>query len=1414
MSRSSAIGFTAICFLFLLPTGAAVAEAGEALLFDQPQTVGISGFRVMWNESVPLSEAGAVEYTDSKITDKHPTAVWAPSKRGDRPGALAFDALQRRLLVRFPGVAEAIAERLREGHAVEKVELVLPFRDTELWPPHGKDFWDPTTGGYSERRNWGVAKLYHAEQPTWHAVAHVLRRPWSADDPELAPTYNAYINSAGYWAKYGAQDERRDRFPLRLGPAEVSHEHPEGRIDVTAVLNDAAFGETLGQRLRVLSDQGFIVRKLETYDHRYFTGVYEWATAIGGRGILIHTPRLVVTLKQSEEAADLGALPSAAEIPAMAQKLRADDLGGTPTAVMLDEQALSQLNERYSRQPEQMPDWQWRHVSQLMSHGSAPPREHDPELERRMFFDIFLSGHEIWRVLGQNKRDAEGRAIAHPAPPYERYTGWVDSIIARQPRGWHGFSAAREMTQWYRFHEALPGPARDAIAQYWTAWLMPDRETAAWERMMDADYTEGPLIHPMADQLAGKKLDPADGVHDTYWEETGDWRGNKSFYRSGFTYAVSTQNFNTTSSAGALLGGAIIDADLAIRDGRHGVRKFPLGYAWDHGSGQEHIDHYYFSVTLSGNKAIRDFGPTRFDRMLGRSMITAGVNELAEAYHPNLRRLIAPSSRTALKYYLATQDGVYHILHTLSKRGALLDESKPQHLPEGVGLIGREVPPRVVANQTVTNPWAPTWVGHMIDDKPLPFEATHRYREYWRRAYLGTHYGIATIDGQHPRMQIMAQWRRDDDTVDQASDLAFMDVRVGVNETQWVSSHPGYLARYGSTPVLHHRNKMLVLASPRRVWGGDGKVGLAGSGNAAEIRSYQTSVGLFNFQPEPTWQIHVDGRRVEDLPVRAQQGQLITVHDGKTYLAVIPLPATDLGRDAQVLIKRGQPQSFGKTELSAALVIDSYMLKRDEPLTTADDLEAIDRAYGGFAIELGDASEYGSFAEFQEHVARARVESEWDPQARRHRVTYRSGDDVLQAARPTVIENELGALHGETFARTVNGKSPYPREGITRDTPLTQMGTTGRLERGGAILAHSPRATALLQHEPVSDTYRAMIPTLWRSLLSLELPDGMTVRSDGQLALLEVVAQPRDNRLAVFHARRSDLQVSEGHATGLVVLGAPDGLRVELNGEPADTQRISLEGKPALLIPLIDQLRDPETIAERLESLREAYRTPDWPNPSRMYLLDMHWLGPFAGGVDAIDRTFGPEAPRRGVDLDAHYEGLDGRRVTWRRVRAWNAAIGGSRAIGGLGKQSRHAIVPRPDERPITYFGLAQIRSDKRRPVTLNVGLREGQAVSRAWINGERIDLSRDLGGSAQISLRKGDNELLLKISQTEKGTDSQHLRLRLGTAAFNLPFLRGVYYRTEHGLIPANPTDDEFELLQADPHGDGERVYYRLPQP
>lgn len=1098
---------------------ATVVCAQETILvFDRPQLAGIAGFRAMWDTPIVLDENGPVEPRDDKIKDRGATAVWSPANRagGSVPGPIVFDALGRFVLVRFPDAAETIAAELGRGLAVRKVELLLSHRDTEIWPP-GDMNWAPPDG-YLYRANWGVDRLYRTREPRWHAVAYLLRRPWIADS-RIGPTFNAFINGAGYWSRWGASDVNKDRFPMRFGPTEVSRQNSPGRMDVTAVLTDDAFGPDMPSRLRTLADCGFILSKWETYDHLYYTGCYEWATATGGRGILLKTPKLVVTLAPAAKAQTLS-LPPPADVPALAEKIKGTPQGGSPTAVLPSADELRKWADRFAARPAWMSDWQWQRVCELMA---ADPNE--------------SAGAPFWyqyvpKFMRERARPRAAKGGARPeAPPEAIYALWIDSLIGRQPRGWSGFEAAKEMTQWYLYREALPGPARDAILRYWTAWLMPDRPTAE-------------LVHPMKDALEARAKGLPDPDEDSYHKQTGDWRGNKSFYRAGFNYTISTQNFNTSAASGALLAGAIIGSEYAMGDGRHGLEHYPLRlWTWSAGSTQEYVDHYYYAVTLCGYKTVVDFGPTFFDRLMGISMLSKGLEELTSCYHPGLRRFIAGASRTSLEYLLVTQDGLQHIMHVMSRNGALHDLDNPD-IPGKMPALGHERGPAEIARQTICGPWAPDWAANMVDAKPLPYEHTSRYQNGFRRSYLGRSFGLAGSDRITGRFQIMAQWRRDENPVSRMQDIVTMDLRYGFNTTNFANSAPGWIFQPGTCSAIQHKGRMLVVSSPKARPGG-----LAGTGDRDDIRSLQTSIALFNYQqPRPTWEIYVDGQRVEKLPFTARQGQRIAIRDGATFFGAIPLPATDLGRSAEVVLEEGTEQEFGGRRYKAALVINSYNLLRDRPLTKSDDWSAIDRAYGGFAVELADTADYASFAAFQDHLAKAQVEMKWDDSAGAVRAVYRSGNDIIEGVCPTEShQKESGGYFAEC---RINGAPAFLPDGVDRDTTLTQQTRTGRAEKNGAVVLCEPGRTAYLQTEPVSGTYAGFNPLPDLTTWSMSVPGGLTVRSAGRIGIARVVVRPKENRIWIDHAFRPGQEKDEAAARAFHIIGCRETPTVEVNGRP------------------------------------------------------------------------------------------------------------------------------------------------------------------------------------------------------------------------------------------------------------------------
>jgi hypothetical protein len=1132
LSRAASVTALAVTFFTLC----AESRAQEKIVLDQPAVMGMSMFRAHWDTPIPLDENGPTQIKDKVVTDRGGAAVWG----GDQPGPIAFDALNRSLLVRFPGAAEKIAAALREGKTVQKVELVLPFKDEELWPVGQQDYVGPD--GYNYRTNWDVDKIWRAQRPTWHAVAWALRRPWTAD-AQNGPTFNASVNGKVYWTKFGAGDEKTDRFPTRFGPAEVSYKQSEP-MDVTKVLTDPTFGATLAQRLRTLTDDGFIVQKEEPYDIKYFNGVYEWATGTGPRAILINKPSLIVTLAPGQSTLG-GALPPAADAAAL-------PASGKPTATLPSATQLEQFRKAAEQKPAWMPDWQWTRVQELRALDK-------PERAGLPFWFDFVPPHILDR-LSKYKWENGVKVYTQQPDPAAAYAAWVDGIIGRPVRGWSGFETAREMAQWHNYGSTLPAPAQDAIKRYWTAWLMPDRDTAPTVKQRhDFNDTSGLLVHPMADdpRVGGpnaKWPDPANGRFDTYYALTGDWRGNKSFFRSGFTREQSTQNFNTTASSGALLAGTMIGSDKAMEDGRYGMEMMPLRmYAWSSGFSQEYIDHYYFPITVAGNKAVADYTETPFDRLLGQSLLTKNITEVLTAYHPGLRTFVAGSSRSALEFRLGMQDGLQHIVHTLSKSGAERDLGVDK-FATGHARIGHDVAPEQVARQTLLQPWAPEWMVPLVDDKVLPSEAVGTGWGGIKRQYLAANYGMFSAEEQESRFQAGADWRREARQADKTSDLATLDVRFTTDKALWMNNGQGHLSRAGSTSVFQNKNKMIVLTSPK---------------GAPNAKRFGSSVGIFTLSENPGWEIFVDGKKVDGLPFTAKQGQKITIHDGVAYLGIIPLPATNLGRDAEVTIEVGEPQKgdldFYKSRIAASLEVNSFNYKSDAPIA-GEAKNAASKAYGGFTIEMGDVAQYGSFEKFQQHMDAARADVSFDANTNIVSAKYSSGNAVLEASSRTVKEDG-GEANANFVSRNVNGVSAALPEGLELDTPYVQQGF-GKVSKNGATLEGDAKQRVFLLTEPKGGVFCAWNPLPDLNSFSLSLPGGGTVAADGKVGLCRVVFDQKANTLKIDHAFKADQAKQDGAAKALLLSGFAKPPAVTLNGQAAKPSTRVAGGKTTLAISL------------------------------------------------------------------------------------------------------------------------------------------------------------------------------------------------------------------------------------------------------
>jgi hypothetical protein len=1091
-----------------VPAAPAPAPGGtEQLVIEAAECAGISGFRADWDRAAPLAADGATKPREGEPVNRGagPVADWRdPAK----PGAIACDAVHRSLLVRFPGAAERIATALGQGKTIVRAELVLPYRGSEVFPI--ADYANPAGMSF-------LGRQWADKEPRWHAVAWALKQPWIADR-EIGPTYNAYINGAGYWAGFGAREAGKDRVAAAFGPAPLNKETPEARLDITASLNDPAFGADAGARLRRLADCGFLVRKWEVYDASYWGGGYEWATATGPRALLLGSPTLVLTLGAGKAAAIT--LPPAADVRGLAKQL-AGGKGGKPTAVFPDAGQFAAWSAKLGRvQPKGMDDATWKRLQELWAQDTAQ----------------------------------------HGFPAnYEAYAKWIDGMLANAPRRWAGFDAAEVGGIGLRCREALPAPLVEHLRLYWWAWLMPDRDI-----LQGFDYAG--QHYNFAQGYIGAKEAAA------YYEKTRDWRGNFSVYRT-YCRAMGTMNFNHWATAGTLFGGALLESPRLITEGEAGLRDWPLRqWTWFDGTSQETVDHYYLSHTLATQLPFASYSPTVEQRLMGQAILAKTVGELCSTYHPRLKRFTSSSCRTGVAYPLFIQDGVSAIMHTIMPGGALTDLSR-KTVGDGMPTIGHDFSPALAASLVLDAPWAPSWYGDMVASKPVPYQSTAAYKMWggyaqtplWKRSFQGRHYGVGSIDiAGSDQVPFLVNWRRSDQEVTNSEDLAMLTGRFGVNRTELLDSiwhnsknrNPNGIVGNQGGPLhsIQHRNRLIVLSSPSKGLNNE-------RGAPAEITSIQTTLGLITLHEG--WKLLLDGKPVTP-PVMAKAGQRLVIHDGIAYVGIIPLPGTDLGRDAEIeVVADGvSTEMQGGGKLAEALRINAYNY-RGAPLPKDQwSSDKVDDAWGGYCIQAGDASEWKDVAAFDAQLAKGQVKAAWDAAKRRVDISWALGGDTLACA--FVPAAPVGQPTTQSMPeRTINGKWLYLAAGLERECDLSAMGTSGKFEKNGGIFEGEAGRMGYLLTDPAHGIYEAWSPFPEPGALALVVPGGGRIEAIGKVGITRITAFTNQNRVEIDGA-----VPGPDRATMTALSGFPAGVTVLHNGQPVKTVDSKVDGKAVLLVPL------------------------------------------------------------------------------------------------------------------------------------------------------------------------------------------------------------------------------------------------------
>jgi hypothetical protein len=545
---------------------------------------------------------------------------------------------------------------------------------------------------------------------------------------------------------------------------------------------------------------------------------------------------------------------------------------------------------------------------------------------------------------------------------------------------------------------------------------------------------------------------------------------------------------------------------------------------------------------------------------------------LITLYHPRLRRFVSSSNRARLAGVLVEQDGIYSALHTISRDGAVKYPGlKADSRVKGLNVWGYDFPPGRVAMQSLPSPWAPAWMSGLVDDKPVPFEETAAettrgtFRPpLWRRSWLGRWHGLASTDIRGGTVDLLAQWTRTPEKSATLEDLGSLTVRYVINEPDMATTYDGTAPVGGMVLTYQSRNRAIVFTKPQtnrdRI--------VVGLNKAKGIAKLATVIALWNFAEGKSWDLYIDDRKIESFPQRMTGKQRLFLHDGVSYLAILPLPASDLGRDVEIEIgPGGGGKAFPTNQpLAPALIISQYNMKRPEQIPLADlELGPItSRTYGGFVLEMGDVEQHGSFEAFVKHIQATTLTATWRDDRNQMDVSYRTGDDLMEAGFTTDFTQptewhfsvDPGQQEKAIPYRRLNGKWPYLTGGLERDTTWAQQGTSGRLEKNGAVLTTDAGRKAYLLSDPMSGGVVGYNPLPDPQSFALATKDGMVLRADGKVGLLRAEYRPWAHEIDITHALKPDQSASD-FARTFTITGLKDPPKVTVNDKPVATTAIA-----------------------------------------------------------------------------------------------------------------------------------------------------------------------------------------------------------------------------------------------------------------
>jgi hypothetical protein len=1223
------------------------------------------------------------------------------------PGELYYDAL-RPLLIRFPGMADAIATKMGEGYAVESIVLNLT--------------WDKQEGARPERgrHGWGAEKAYTDMPGEWSAQAHALLHPWQTGDYATSPTADAFVNALGYWAHNAARGDGSDRLAHAFGPQPLHHQATNAAIDLTALLKDPDYAASPGAALRAFEQQGVQITKPEIFDARYndqegaWFDFYSWRAGIGSMKIWVEPPTLTVTLRHDPTlAAQAGAVPPPIDFAALVEELKTHPVGHSS---MAPPENWSRLVRPFLNQPYTMPDWQWERIQNLHQ----------------------LSGWNLGRF------DAAPILSLDPAE-YRK----VGQYLKDFPRWWAGHLTTDFALAPSAFGDLIPPALQDHWKIYWQAWLHPEVEDAEDPRhrsyFRQYTWTLGTQnfnYNAVAGAyLASQFIDAPYPLRDAqYGLENLMLR--TFLYYSGVNQEIGDTYYQALSIAGLQMLAKYIDDPYYRLMATIGAERQLEQLASIYNPNLRRITHPMGRGELKNQNAYQD-GPYFALHTLSPSGTLIDVNEGIGAvkYGIPLFGWEGPPARIALLAPWA-EDYWSHIVDGKS----LPWQSTARYY---AFLPDNDYPGEWHINYLANNY---ALASRSEDGNPV----THVTAQWRREAKQPeTMEDISTLQlsfGSNARVeQAMASWG----IVHHANKLVALkalpprgfltfppnpDYSGGWRAEDESRGKDAFNALNASIMIIDFGN-----VDGREVWIGNEKNEQLSGASSPPITDHRHR-----------FEQHLRTTGVNSVFTRT--GETIMIKDGVTYLALIPLAFNALPRDQEVEVAYEWP----------VLYVHAFLYRGADAISQDDWYDAENPATAGFVIELGDESEYGSFENFRKHIEATRLTADWNTDEAFAEIAYQSGDDLLEmgfhpwtmARWDTNPESVRAPLY-----RRINGEWPPLPDDIQRDTPWSVQGFGGRLEKNGAVLESEPGFRTYLLAEPETGIITAYNPLPDPIFWKLTLPEEGLIEADGRVGLLRVEYNPEAHTLDVQHQHRPGWEGRADHARALILTEFDHPPAIMFNGRP--TGLLTGAGQTYVL-PLAEGVEAIESQV-RLDTANDHWQQILADGPT-LFFQDWMVVGPFPnGGYSAHyfqTRDFGPE---QGYDPGAVYPGLkpgeptgDVRRpappvptdVRWQPLLAEGEPVYSDQPVDLL-------PVFDPGVGVIAY-ATTIIESDRDRRVQLLTGGDERLGI---WINDEPVLINRGYRLAYRdqdrtfIDLKEGENTVMLKLGH---GYEAWRLYFRL----------------------------------------------------